>query len=137
MSAVARGTSKLRDRSALVDSRFPVHAMWSTTDGSARARTFELTTPRASGVEAGSTRLGVTEGTWFCTSIAVDELAVKHAEVCVVDNQLAGVSASGAQISNTSGFVGRLARDVVALAGKRDLPASAAVEAHAHRQGAD
>jgi hypothetical protein len=81
-------------------------------------------------------RLGVTEGTWFCTFIAVDELAVKHAVVRVADHQLAGVPAGGAHICNASGFVERLARDAVALAGECDLPASAAVEVHAHRQGA-
>jgi hypothetical protein len=52
--------------------------------------------------------------------VTVDQLAVKHAVVGVMDDQFAGSDARGAQVGHTPGVVERLTCDRVAIAWHRD-----------------
>ena len=56
------------------------------------------------------------------TTLAVDELAMQHAVAAVTHDRFAGIPVSGAHIRRVA-IVERFARDPVALAGQRDLPA--------------
>ena len=53
-------------------------------------------------------------------TVAVDELAVKHTVVVVVDDQLARASVGGAELGDAAGVVERLAGDPVSLVGHRE-----------------